>query len=149
MLRNKLVRVLLIVFFAVFAFSTVLPTQAQDTSALTWKKIYVVLSQQRLYAYNGSTLVKSMPVNARGTARGTFRVNDHYYIAPSIYRGWKLPYWLGIYYVGRVENGIHGPEYLSNGRLAYNSLGCVVILNVANARWLYTWAPNGTSVIIR
>ena len=96
-----------------------------------------------------SSFLTEMPVNARGTARGTFSVRDHYYIAPSIYRGWRLPYWLGIYYVGRVENGIHGPEYLANGRMAYNSLGCVVILNVANARWLYSWARNGTPVIIR
>lgn len=148
MLRKKFVRILFIVLFAVFAFSTAIPAQAH--SSATWgKKIYVVLSQQRLYAYYGSTLVKSMPVNARGTARGTFSVLDHYYIAPSIYRGWKLPFWLGIYYVGRVENGIHGPEYLSNGRMAYNSLGCVVILNIANARWLYNWTPNGTPVYIR
>jgi lipoprotein-anchoring transpeptidase ErfK/SrfK len=90
-----------------------------------------------------------MAVNARGTRRGTFKVQNRLTLVNSIIRGWRLPYWMGIYYVGRIQNGIHGPEFLNNGGTAVNSLGCVVILSVANARWLFSWAPVGTPVIIR
>ena len=112
------------------------------------KRIVVNLSQQKLYAYQGNTLVASMGVNARGTARGTFRVQNKIPIANSVIRGWRLPYWMGIYYVGRTQNGIHGPEVIGR-RTAVNSLGCVVIRSQANASWLYKWATVGTTVSIR
>ncbi len=135
-----------VVALSVFAASTVLaPGTAQAAGG---KRIVVNLATQRLYAYSGSKLAASMPVHARGTARGTFRVLDHIGVAGSIYRGWLLPYWMGIYYVGRVENGIHGPERIGK-YTATNSLGCVVILSMANAAWLYAWAPGGTPVVIQ
>ncbi|HEY3343155.1 MAG TPA: L,D-transpeptidase [Anaerolineae bacterium] len=112
------------------------------------KRIVVVLSQQKLYAYQGNTLVASMAVNARGTARGTFRVQNKIPMASSVVRGWRLSYWMGIYYVRGVQNGIHGPEFIGN-RTAAVSLGCVVIRNLSNAAWLYRWATVGTTVTIR
>ncbi len=121
------------------------PANAQAAAA---KRIVVNLSQQKLYAYQGNTLVASISVNARGTARGTFRVQNKIPVANSIVRGWRLPYWMGIYYVGRVQNGIHGPEIIGR-RTAITSLGCVVIRSSANAAWLYKWATVGTTVSIR
>jgi lipoprotein-anchoring transpeptidase ErfK/SrfK len=57
---------------------------------------------------------------------------------------------MGVYYVGLVENGIHGPELGYNGKIvATNSLGCVVIKSFADAQRLYSWAPVGTPVSIR
>lgn len=152
MTAMKLSRILFVILIALFAFGSVAPVYAQspDTDAAAGgKRIIVYLSQQRLYAYSGNTLVKSMVVNARGTRRGNFTVQNRLYLVNSIIRGWRLPYWMGIYYVGRIQNGIHGPEFLNNGRLAYNSLGCVVILSTANAAWLFKWAPAGTPVLIR
>jgi lipoprotein-anchoring transpeptidase ErfK/SrfK len=121
------------------------PANVQAAAA---KRIVVNLSQQKLYAYQGNTLVASISVNARGTARGTFRVQNKIPVANSIVRGWRLPYWMGIYYVGRVQNGIHGPEIIGR-RTAITSLGCVVIRSSANAAWLYKWATVGTTVSIR
>ena len=121
------------------------PANVQAAAA---KRIVVNLSQQKLYAYQGNTLVASIAVNARGTARGTFRVQNKIPVASSIVRGWRLPYWMGIYYVGRVQNGIHGPEIIGR-RTAITSLGCVVIRSSANAAWLFKWATVGTTVSIR
>ena len=154
MTRTTLLRFLFAILIGLFALSSLAPSPAYASSpgadaAASGKRIVVYLNQQRLYAYNGNTLVASMAVNARGTARGNFKVQNRLLLVNSIIRGWRLPYWMGIYYVGRIQNGIHGPEYLNNGRLAFNSLGCVVILSKANASWLFRWAPVGTPVLIR
>ncbi len=152
MIRTRFVRLLVVVLVSLFAFSSVAPVSAispDADAAASGKRIIVYLSQQRLYAYNGNTLVKSMAVNARGTRRGTFKVQNRLTVVNSIVRGWRLPYWMGIYYVGRIQNGIHGPESLVTGGTAFVSLGCVVILTKANAAWLFSWAPVGTPVIIR
>ena len=138
---------LLGVVLAVLAlpFGAVAPASAQSSG----KRIVVSLSQQRIYAYQGNQLVLSAPVNARGTRRGNFRVQNKIPMAQSIYRGWRLAHWMGIYYVGRVQNGIHGPEYLRGGGVAYVSLGCVVIRSADLAARLYRWAYVGTPVRIQ
>ncbi len=123
---------------------------AAPAQAAGGKSIVVSLSKQRLYAYQGGKLVYSMAVNARGTRVGNFRILDRLGTVNSIIRGWRLPYWMGIYYVGRIQNGIHGPELGFNGKvIATTSLGCVVIKSFADATWLYKWAPVGTPVTVR
>jgi lipoprotein-anchoring transpeptidase ErfK/SrfK len=79
---------------------------------------------------------------------GTFRVQNKIAQARSIVRGWKLPYWMGIYYVGRVQNGIHGPAITRNGT-ATTSLACVVLRRSADAATLFRWASVGTPVTVR
>jgi len=143
-MMSKLIRFVSVLLLCVFVISAAVPVQA----AAGGKRIIVSLSQQRLYAYQGNTLVFSAAVNAWGTARGTFRVRTKIYNAPSIYRGWWLPYWLGIYMVGRTENGIHGPATTAHG-VTTASLGCVVLRSRANAAALFGWAPYGTPVIVR
>ena len=133
---------------AIAIFGTAQPAQAADNFA-AGRYILVSVGAQRIYAYNNGQLVLSAPVNVRGIRRGTFRVQNKIAAAPSIYRGWTLPYWMGIYYVGRVQNGIHGPEMLRGGGYAYNSLGCVVIRSMDSAARLYRWASVGTTVIVR
>ncbi len=152
MLKTKFVRIVIVALISLFAFSAVAPAYAAAPAAdaaASGKRIVVYLNQQRLYAYSGNTLVTSMAVHAIGTRRGNFSVQNRLSLVNSIVRGWRLPYWMGIYYVGRIQNGIHGPEYLINGGMAFNSLGCVVILTKANAAWLFNWAPVGTPVLIR
>jgi hypothetical protein len=66
-----------------------------------------------------------------------------------------MPHWLGIYWAGSLENGIHALPILPNGQRLWEgylgtpvSYGCV-ILGTQEARTLYSWAEVGTSVIIR
>jgi lipoprotein-anchoring transpeptidase ErfK/SrfK len=150
--KTIMLRIVFAILVSLFALSSVMPAYASApdaAAAASGKRIIVNLNQQRLYAYNGNTLVASMAVTARGPRRGSFKVQNRLVQVNSIVRGWRLPYWMGIYYVGSIQNGIHGPESLSNGRVAYTSLGCVVILSKANAAWLFKWAPVGTPVLIR
>jgi lipoprotein-anchoring transpeptidase ErfK/SrfK len=65
-----------------------------------------------------------------------------------------MPYWLGIYWVGRIENGIHALPINADGTMLWDgylgtpvSFGCI-ILSTENARTLYHWADIGTPVWI-
>ena len=123
------------------------------------KKIVVSISKQHLWAYSGDQVVYSFIASTglatSPTAPGTYRVLDK---IPNAYAStWNLqmPYWLGIYYVGRIENGIHALPILSSGQTLWSGLlgrpasfGCV-ILDTASARSLYNWADLGTPVIIQ
>ena len=68
---------------------------------------------------------------------------------------WWLPYWLGIYHSGPLENGIHGLPYsMLNGQKFWGNLigtpvsyGCVV-LSDTDAQQLYDVAFVGMPVII-
>jgi hypothetical protein len=66
-----------------------------------------------------------------------------------------MPHWLGIYWAGSLENGIHALPILSNGQRLWAgylgtpvSFGCV-ILGVEEARMLYGWAVVGMPVVIQ
>jgi len=122
------------------------------------KRILIDLSEQHLYAYQGETLVYSFVASTgmgSGTRTGTFRVLDK---IPNAYAStWNLqmPHWLGIYWAGSLENGIHALPILSNGQRLWAgylgtpvSFGCV-ILGVEEARMLYGWAAVGTPVVIQ
>ena len=122
------------------------------------KRIVIDISEQHLYAYQGEVLVYSFVVSTGmggGTRTGTFRVLDKY---PNAYAStWDLqmPYWLGIYWAGSLENGIHALPILSNGQRLWEgylgtpaSFGCI-ILGTQEARTLYEWAQIGTPVVIQ
>ena len=112
------------------------------------KKIVVDMSDQRVYAYEGNTLVFSVRMNARGTRGGTFRIRNKIPMATSFALGWKLPLWMGIYRSGGLENGFHAAAINRGGGRAYNSFGCIVMAP-ANAARLYKWARVGTLVVVR
>ena len=67
-----------------------------------------------------------------------------------------MPYWLGIYWAGASENGIHGlPWNASTGVQIWSgnvgtpiTYGCVM-LNNTHAKMLYDMAYIGMPVIIR
>ena len=66
-----------------------------------------------------------------------------------------MPNWLGIYWAGSLENGIHALPFQSNGWRLWEgylgtpvSYGCV-ILGVDEAQLLYDWAEVGTPVEIQ
>ncbi len=122
------------------------------------KRIVIDISEQHLYAYQGEVLVYSFVVSTGmggGTRTGAFRVLDKY---PNAYAStWDLqmPYWLGIYWSGSLENGIHALPIMANGQRLWEgylgtpaSFGCI-ILGTQEARTLYEWAQIGTPVVIQ
>ncbi len=135
-------------------------TAAEGASAnkARGKVIYVSLSKQRLWAYENGKLIYNYLVSTglaeRATKPGTFRVKSKLPEAWSNVWQLRMPFWLGIYDVGRVENGIHAMPMRRNGRLVRwalgspGSFGCVV-LDTKAASNLYKWAPIGTLVVIR
>jgi LysM repeat protein len=139
--------------------STSLASTTAPTGSTGSKRIVVDLSEQHLYAYQGDVLIHSFVVSTgmpgANTATGTYRVLDKY---PNAYAStWSLqmPYWLGIYWSGSLENGIHALPILPNGQRLWEgylgtpvSYGCV-ILGTQQARILYDWAEVGTPVIIQ
>ena len=140
---------------------TVLPPPTPTPRPLpsTGKRIEVSISKQRMYVWQGDTLlytwVCSTGKSGSGTAAGRFQVQSK---IPEAWGGqWSLrmPYWLGIYWAGTLENGIHALPILSNGQKLWDgylgqrvSYGCI-ILSTEAAKTIYDWAEIGTPVIIR
>lgn len=123
------------------------------------KQIVIDLSEQHLYAYQGDQMVFSFVASSGAaptfTRVGEFRVQSK---IPNAYGAtWDIwmPYWLGIYWAGGSENGIHALPILSNGQTLWAgylgtpiSYGCIV-LGTYEASLLYDWADMGTPVTIR
>jgi len=122
------------------------------------KYILIDISEQHMYVYEGDALVYSF-VSSTGmhnaTRAGSFSVLDK---IPNAYGAtWNIwmPNWLGIYWAGSMENGIHALPILPNGATLWAgylgvpiSYGCIV-LGTYEAQLLYDWADVGTPVEIR
>lgn len=122
------------------------------------KYILVDISEQHMYVYEGETLVFSFVASTgidNSTRVGTFAVQSK---IPNAYGStWNIwmPNWLGIYWSGGLENGIHALPILPNGAILWEgylgrpvSYGCVV-LGTYESQLLYDWAEIGTPVEIR
>lgn len=123
------------------------------------KRIVVDLSEQHLYAYQGELLLYSFTASSGAapsyTRAGEFHVQSK---IPNAYGAtWNIwmPHWLGIYWAGGSENGIHALPIMSNGQTLWAgylgtpiSYGCIV-LGTYEAKLLYDWADLGTLVIIQ
>jgi LysM repeat protein len=122
------------------------------------KRIVVDLSDQRMYVYQNGRLLWNWVISTGRPGQAT--VVGHYQVLnkiPNAYAyTWSLqmPYWLGIYWAGRLQNGIHALPILPNGQRLWAgylgqrvSYGCV-ILSTQNAATLYNWAAVGTPVDI-
>jgi lipoprotein-anchoring transpeptidase ErfK/SrfK len=133
-----------------------LNTDTQDNPGE--KDIIVSISQQHLSAYENGQLVYSFIASTgigNSTRVGTFHVLDK---IPNAYgANWDIwmPNWLGIYWSGSLENGIHALPILPDGNRLWSgylgspiSFGCVV-LNVDDALQLYNWADIGAQVEIQ
>lgn len=123
------------------------------------KKIVIDISEQQMYVYQGESLIWkwlcSTGLPGRDTRTGTFAVQSK--IAEAWSSVWRLrmPYWLGIYWAGASENGIHALPINPDGTTLWSGLlgqkasfGCI-ILDTPNAKRLYDWAEIGTPVVIR
>lgn len=122
------------------------------------KYILVDISEQHMYVYEGDALIYSFVASTgmnNATRVGTFAVQSK---IPNAYGStWDIwmPNWLGIYWAGGLENGIHALPILPNGATLWEgylgrpvSYGCVV-LGTYDAQVLYDWAEIGTPVQIQ
>ena len=122
------------------------------------KYILVDISEQHLYAYENGTLIYSFVASTgmkNSTRVGTFSVLEK---IPNAYGAtWNIwmPNWLGIYWSGGLQNGIHALPILPNGAQLWAgflgrpvSYGCVV-LGAYESQLLYDWAEVGTPVEIQ
>ena len=120
--------------------------------------IEVNISQQRMYVWKGDRLIYNWPCSTGLPGRDT--AAGRYSIISKIPEAWastwslRMPYWMGIYWAGTLENGIHALPINSNGVTLWGGLlgsrasfGCI-ILSTENARTLYNWAYIGTPVWI-
>ncbi|GAB4506031.1 MAG: hypothetical protein Kow00123_01690 [Anaerolineales bacterium] len=123
------------------------------------KKIVVDISEQRMYVYEGGVLIYKWVCSTgepgRDTRTGVFAVQSKIPEAYSSVWRLRMPYWLGIYWAGGSENGIHALPINPNGTVLWAgflghkvSFGCI-ILDTPNAKTLYDWAEIGTPVIIQ
>ncbi len=122
------------------------------------KYILVDISEQHMYVYDTDQLVFSFVASTgmnNATRTGRFSVLDK---IPNAYGAtWNIwmPNWLGIYYAGSLENGIHALPILSNGATLWAgflgrpiSYGCIV-LDTSDSLLLYDWAEVGVPVEIQ
>jgi lipoprotein-anchoring transpeptidase ErfK/SrfK len=133
------------------------PTQPAPERTSGEKRIVVQISEQHLYAYQGDTLIHDFVISTgaeHATRTGSFSVLDKLPEAWSDPWSFWMPDWLGIYWVGNTENGIHALPVLPDGNILWGdalgtpaSHGCVV-LNPEDARSLYDWADIGIQVEI-
>jgi lipoprotein-anchoring transpeptidase ErfK/SrfK len=122
------------------------------------KYILVDISEQHMYVYENDQLLYSFVASTginNATRAGLFHVQSK---IPNAYGAtWNIwmPNWLGIYWAGGLENGIHSLPILPNGAELWAgylgrpiSYGCVV-LDSYDSSLLYNWAEIGTPVEIR
>ena len=123
------------------------------------KKVIVDISEQRCRRYEGDKLLDTWPCSTgmkNATKTGHFKVQSK--LSKAFGGTWDIwmPYWLGIYWSGGTENGIHGiPWNADNGRRIWAGLvgspatfGCVMLRDAPMKR-LWNWADIGTEVVIR
>jgi lipoprotein-anchoring transpeptidase ErfK/SrfK len=127
---------------------------------VTGQRIVVDISDQRLYAYEGHTLVydftASTGIASSPTLTGTFQVLSKEEEAYASSWDLWMPHFIGIYRSGPdFTNGIHALPTLSSGARLWEghlgrpvSYGCVVI-GLDEAAALYEWVRLGTLVVIR
>ena len=134
------------------------PVGASNPSYGGSKYILVDISEQHMYVYEGDVLIYSFVASTglhNATRVGNFAVQSK---IPNAYGStWNIwmPDWLGIYWAGSTENGIHALPILPNGATLWAgflgspvSYGCVV-LGTYDAEVLYNWAEMGTPVDIQ
>lgn len=128
----------------------------------TQKMIKIDLTRQRLSTWqDGKMLGEYMTSTGKRktpTKAGNFEVLTKLKMAYGCGDGqcWKMPYWLGFYMVGSIENGIHELPYINTGGGWFKegpgslgtpvSHGCVR-LDVGIAETIYNWTATGTPVI--
>ncbi len=133
-------------------------SQAPAPSYNGSKYILVDISEQHMYVYENDSLLYSFVASTgmnNATRVGNFAVQSK---IPNAYGStWNIwmPNWLGIYWAGGLENGIHALPILPSGATLWEgflgrpvSYGCVV-LGTSDSQLLYDWAEIGVPVEIQ
>lgn len=118
----------------------------------------VSISQQRCQVYQNDELLYDWPCSTgrgiTGTKTGTFYVQSKIREAWGSTWGFYMPYWLGIYWAGGTENGIHGLPYEPGGPPIWGdsigtpvTFGCV-LLGAEESQTLWNMAYIGMPVTI-
>ncbi|MCQ3973448.1 MAG: hypothetical protein DPW09_08395 [Anaerolineae bacterium] len=136
------------------------PTPTPASEPVLKKRIVVDISDQRAYVYENNELIHEFIVSTgepgSDTAIGEFEVQSKIPMAYASTWNLDMPYWLGIYWAGPLENGFHAlPTVRHTGYTLWDgylgqrvSYGCI-ILSLDDAKTLYDWAALGTAVSIR
>lgn len=117
------------------------------------------ISKQRCWLYQAGKLTGDWRCSTgrkeAPTRPGSYRIQSK--INPAYASRWDfwMPYWMGLYYAGSTENGIHGLPYdLKTGRRTWEGLvgtpityGCIM-LDDANAKTLFDVAYIGMPIVI-
>jgi tetratricopeptide (TPR) repeat protein len=124
------------------------------------KLVVVDISEQRTYIYQGNYLVDEFVVSTgapgRDTAIGEFEIQNKIPVAYASTWNLDMPFWLGIYWSGPLQNGFHAlPTVRHTGVTMWDgylgqrvSYGCI-ILSQEDAKYLYNWVDVGTPVEIQ
>ena len=113
------------------------------------KEIVVILSLQKLYAYENNQLINDFLVSTgvveHPTVLGEYQIYVKYPSTRMAGPGYDLPDvpWTMYFY---EDYGIHGTYWHNNFGVPM-SHGCVNMA-IEDAEWLYNWAPVGTTVLI-
>ena len=136
---------------------------AQSETALiapvTDTRFIASISKQRCWLYQAGKLTGDWRCSTgrkeAPTTPGSYRIQSR--INPAYASRWdfRMPYWLGLYYAGSTENGIHGLPYdPKTGKRTWEGLvgtpityGCIM-LDDANAKILFDIAYIGMPVVI-
>jgi len=125
------------------------PTPQPNPPAGGIKWIDIDLSEQRLRAYQGNTIVLSSLVSTGRapyyTVTGRFRIRSKLRYQAMSGPGYYLPNVPHVMYFYRGY-AIHG-AYWHNLFGTPTSHGCVN-MNLTDAAWLYNWTPIGTLVVV-
>jgi tetratricopeptide (TPR) repeat protein len=123
------------------------------------KLIVVGLIEQRMWVYQDDKRVFDFTVSTgepgRETAIGDFEILNKIDVAYASTWNLDMPYWMGIYWSGSMQNGIHSlPIVRDTGYKLWDgflgqrvSYGCV-ILSDEDAATLYNWAEIGVPMKI-
>ncbi len=132
------------------------PLQSANTP---YRLIIVGVAEQQMLVYEHGQPVFDFVISTgepgRDTAIGEFEILNKIDIAYAATWNLDMPYWMGIYWAGPLQNGIHSLPIVKHtgyklwdGYLGQRvSYGCV-ILSDEDAATLYNWTEIGTKVKI-
>jgi len=147
----------------IYAGMTLLIPGATDVTApigtVTDTRFVASISSQRCWLYQAGKLIGNWRCSTgrkeSPTVPGAYKIQSK--INPAYASRWDfwMPYWMGLYYAGSTENGIHGLPYdPKTGKRTWEGLvgtpityGCIM-LDDANAKTLFDVAYIGMPVII-
>jgi LysM repeat protein len=147
----------------IFTGMTLLIPGTQDVAALagtvTDTRFIASISSQRCWLYQAGKLTGNWRCSTgrkeSPTVPGTYKIQSK--INPAYASRWVfwMPYWMGLYYAGSTENGIHGLPYdPKTGRRTWAgavgtpiTYGCIMLDDI-NAKALFGVAYIGMPVVI-